>query len=115
MSEQPPSNPFESDKAVQSGRWKELAEQSQRVVEAFLEDQTSSDSYSIVDLAGIGRAFAQLTAKMLEDPKFLAQAQAQLWQESFKLWRSTAQRMLGAPAEPVADADRSDRRFRDKA
>ncbi len=115
MSEQPPSNPFESDSAVQAGRWKELAEQSQRVVEAFLEDQSAGDSYSIVDLAGISRAFAQLTAKMLEDPKMLAQAQVQLWQESFKLWRSTAQRMLGAPAEPVADAERGDRRFRDRA
>ena len=111
----PPEPDPEADNEALVERWKELSEQSHRVVEAFVERQETGDTYSIVDMAGIGRAFAQLTAKMLEDPAKLARAQAQLWQESLKLWQSATQRMMGIEAEPVAAAERGDRRFKDKA
>jgi polyhydroxyalkanoate synthase len=115
MSEPTRPDPSEADQEALVARWQELSEQSQRVVEAFLARQEAGDHYSIIDLAGISRAFAQLTAKMLEDPAKLAQAQAQLWQDSLKLWHSTAQRLMGGEAEPVAAAERGDRRFKDKA
>jgi polyhydroxyalkanoate synthase len=115
MAEPSTPSPSEPDNAVLVAQWKELSEQSQRVVEAFLERQETGDNYSIVDLAVVGQAFAQLTAKMLEDPAKLAQAQVQLWQDSFRLWQSTAQRLMGGASEPVVASDRSDRRFKDKA
>ena len=109
-----PSAP-EPDQEALIARWKDLSEQSQRVVEAFLERQETGDTYSIVDLAGISRAFAQMTAKLMEDPGKLAQAQAQFWHDALKLWQSTAKRLMGGEAEPVAAADQGDRRFKDKA
>jgi polyhydroxyalkanoate synthase len=115
MSEPSKPSPPDPDNEALAERWQELSEQSQRVVEAFVERQETGDTYSIVDMAGIGHAFAQLTAKMMEDPAKLAQAQAQLWQESLKLWQTTAQRLMGVEAEPVAAAERGDRRFKDKA
>ena len=73
MAEPSTPNPPDPDNEDVVERWNELSEQSQRVVEAFIERQETGDTYSIVDMAGIGRAFAQLTAKMLEDPAKLAQ------------------------------------------
>jgi len=92
-----------------------MAEQSQRVIQAFIERQQRDDEYSIVDPVNIGRAFMQMTAQLMADPQKLAEAQLQLWQDSLKLWQSTAQRMMGGEAEPAAETPRGDRRFKDKA
>ena len=58
-------------------------------------------------------AFAEATTHLLTDPQKLAEAQLQHWQDSLKLWQSTAQRMMGGEAEPVAAPERGDRRFKD--
>jgi len=115
MAEPPTQSVSETDTDALVAQWKELGEQSQRVMEAFLERQDGDDAYSIVDFAGISQAFMRLSAKMLEDPGKSAQAQMQLWQDSLKLWQSATQRMLGGETEPVAAAERGDRRFKDKA
>jgi len=58
-----------------------MAEQSQRVIQAFIERQQHEDQYSIVDPVNIGRAFMQMTAQLMADPQKLAEAQLQLWQD----------------------------------
>ncbi len=105
----------EPDPEAMARQWGDLLEQSQRVVQAFIEKQSEDDNYSIVDPASIGEAFVEATTHLLSDPQKLAEAQLQLWQDSLKLWQSTAQRMMGAAAEPVAAPERGDRRFKDKA
>ena len=115
MAEPPTQSVADTDTDALIAQWQELSEQSKRVMEAFLERQENEDAYSIVDFASISQAFPRMSAKMLEDPGKLAQAQAQLWQDSLKLWQSTTQRLIGGEAEPVAAAERGDRRFKDKA
>ena len=115
MTEQRVPAASEPDPEAMARQWNDLVEQSQRVVQTFVERQGEDDNYSIVDPVSIGKAFAEATTHMLSDPQKLAEAQLQLWQDSMKLWQSTAQRMMGGEAEPVAAPERGDRRFKDKA
>ncbi len=92
---------------------KSLAEQSQRIVNAFVDQQKNDDGYSIVDQQSISRAFSNMATRVLSDPQKLAAAHLEYWQDSLKLWQSAFQRTLGGKAEPVAAPDRSDRRFKD--
>ncbi len=93
----------------------EFAERSQRIVNTFLERQQSDDGFKVADPAVIGRAFLDLTAKMLADPAKLAEAQAQLWTQYANLWQSTAKRLAGEEVEPVVEPARDDKRFKDDA
>src|SRR3546814_2835743 len=54
----------------------------------------------------------EMTQRMMADPAKLGQAQMNLWQDYMRLWQSTAQRMLGQEADPVATPDKGDRRFK---
>jgi polyhydroxyalkanoate synthase len=96
-------------------KWGALAERSQRLVQGFAERQSVESGFSVADPKAVMRAFAELGVKMMADPVKLAEAQMQLWQDSIRLWQATAQRMMGEEAEPVAEPQRGDRRFRDEA
>ncbi|MDH3791216.1 MAG: alpha/beta hydrolase, partial [Rhodospirillales bacterium] len=109
------AGPDAEKQAELARKWAALAERSQRLVQDFAERQSAGSGFSIADPATVAQAFAELTAKLMADPAKLAEAQMQLWQESLKLWQATAQRMLGEQAEPVAEPERGDRRFRDEA
>lgn len=98
-----------------TAQWRQLAEQSQRVVSSFLQTAQQDDGYSIIDPQSITRAFVDMTNRMLADPQKLAAAQVQFWQDSMKLWQSTLQRAWGGDAEAVFMPDKSDRRFKDDA
>jgi polyhydroxyalkanoate synthase len=107
---------FDAEKQAELARkWAALAERSQQAVQAFAERQSSDGGFSIANPTAIAKAFTELTAKMVADPAKLAEAQMQLWQDSMKLWQATAQRMMGQAAEPVAEPERGDRRFKDEA
>src|SRR4029079_19163316 len=54
-------------------------------------------------------------ARMMSDPARLVEGQTALWNDYTRLWEQTAQRWLGGGAEPVIEAAREDRRFRDEA
>jgi polyhydroxyalkanoate synthase len=106
----------EAEKQAELARkWAALAERSQRLVQDFAERQPAGSGFSIADPTTVAQAFAELTAKLMADPAKLAEAQMRLWQDGLKLWQATAQRMLGEEAEPVAEPERGDRRFRDEA
>ena len=104
-----------SDQAEMTAKWAALAERSQRVVQAFAERQAGDGGFSIVDAQSVSRAFMDLMAKMVSDPVKLAEAQMRLWQDSLQLWQAMGQRMMGQPAVPVAEPEKGDRRFKDKA
>ncbi len=107
--------PQTEDAVKLAAQWQELAEQSQRVVNNFVEENKNDDGYSIVDTQSVTRAFMEMTSRMLADPQKLAAAQAQFWQDSMRLWQSTMQRVWGVEAQAVAEPDRGDRRFKDDA
>jgi polyhydroxyalkanoate synthase len=93
----------------------ELGEQSQRVVQRFLERQVQSDGFQIPDPRVIAGAFGRLAQAMLADPGKLVEAQAQWWQQMGELWKAQLLRATGEAAEPVVRPDPADRRFKDDA
>jgi polyhydroxyalkanoate synthase len=91
-----------------------IAERSQRIVSDFLARQTKDGSFGkFKDPLHIGDAFLEMTAKLMADPGKLVEAQMGLWQDYLHLWQSTTQRMLGSDTTPVAEPDKTDRRFKD--
>ncbi len=103
------------DQTEMARKWAALAEQSQRVVQAFTERQAEEGDFSIVDAQGVSRAFLEMMTKMMADPVKLAEAQMKLLQDSMQLWQATARRMLGQEAEAVAEPEKGDRRFKHEA
>jgi len=100
-----------------------IAEKSRRLVADFIARQSAGgagggggDGAGMADPSAIGAAFLEMTARMMADPARLVEAQVSLWNDYMRLWRGTAQRLLGGgDAEPVAEPTPEDRRFRDPA
>jgi polyhydroxyalkanoate synthase len=91
----------------------DIAERSQRIVQEWLKRQDLGRPD--VDPLNIGRAFMEMTARMMANPARMMQAQIGFWQDYMTLWQNTARRMMGGePAQPVIDAP-GDRRFKDEA
>jgi hypothetical protein len=67
------------------------------------------------DPAGIGRAFLDLTAKMIADPMSIAQMQLELWQEHVKLLQRTTERLFGLTSKSDHRPVATDRRFQHPA
>jgi len=65
------------------------------------------------DELGLGKAFMELAAKMLTNPARMAEGQMNLWRDYMSLWQSSMLRMMGAPAMPVAEPAKGDKRFKD--
>jgi polyhydroxyalkanoate synthase len=91
----------------------DIAERSQRIVGDWLERQ--SRARPAADPLNIGRAFLEMTAKLMQNPTRLVQAQIGFWQDYVTLWQNTTRRMMGIEAEPVIEPDGKDKRFRDEA
>ena len=91
-----------------------IAERSQRIVTDFLVRQASDGSLGNFDPLNIGGAFLQMTATLMTDPARLVQAQMNLWRDYMQLWQNTARRMMGEEATPVAEPEKSDKRFKDE-
>ena len=91
----------------------EVAERSQRIVGDFLRRQ-AEDSQN-PDPLNVGSAFMEMTARLMQNPAKLMQAQLGFWQDYMTLWQNTARRMMGMDSDPVVQADPKDRRFKDEA
>jgi polyhydroxyalkanoate synthase len=89
-----------------------IAEKSQRLVAQFLERQAAQGGAGAEDPLNLGRAFLEMTARMMSDPARLMEAQMSLWQDYLKLWQSTAQSMMGGERTPLIEPDTGDRRFK---
>jgi polyhydroxyalkanoate synthase len=100
-----------ADPAALGRTMSDVAERSGRIVQEFLRRQ-SQDGVS-ADQAHIGRAFLEMTARLMSSPGRLMQAQFGFWQDYLTLWQNTARRMMGIAQEPVIDTQAGDKRFRD--
>jgi polyhydroxyalkanoate synthase subunit PhaC len=102
-----------------SKEFAEVAERSQKLIQDFLAKTAKEgpsfrpDGDANLDPSGIGKAFLELTQRMMANPSKMMEAQTQLWQSYIQLWAATTKRMLGEPAEPVASPAKGDRRFND--
>ncbi len=93
-----------------------IAERSQRLVNDFLTRQaTNTDTTTDPDPMNVGKAFMEMTARLMSNPAKLVEAQMSLWQDYMSLWQNTARRMMGEQADPVVEPDRGDRRFKDES
>lgn len=68
---------------------------------------------AVNDELGIARAFCEAWQHLLADPLRMADMQVKLWQDYTALWQQSMLKMLGQDAPPVAQPDKTDRRFRD--
>ncbi len=92
----------------------DIAERSQRIVGEWLKRQSES-GLPPADPLNVGRAFMEMTTRLMANPVKLIQAQMGFWQDYMSLWQNTARRMMGVDRSPVIEADPKDRRFRDDA
>ena len=92
----------------------DIAHRSKRIVEEWLERQ-AEEGPSNPDPLNIGRAFLEMTAKLIESPQHFVEAQLGFWNDYMLLWQNTARRMMGEPAPEVIKADPKDKRFQDKS
>ena len=81
-----------------------IAVRSQRLMVDFM--TCRPDLGGLGDPTGIGRAFLDLTAKMIADPKSIAQMQLELWKEHVKLLQRTAERLAGLTSKSDGPVDR---------
>ena len=91
----------------------DVAERSQRIVADWLERQSRTTPSA--DPLNIGRAFLEMTAKLMQNPAHLVQAQIGFWQDYVTLWQNTTRRMMGMDSTPVIQPDGKDKRFRDES
>jgi polyhydroxyalkanoate synthase len=91
-----------------------IAEQSQKLVADFLQNQSSTKTGSTgpTDPLNIGNAFMEMTAKMMAEPAKMVEAQMNLWQDYLALWQQSAAKMMGQETEPTIAPERGDRRFK---
>ena len=101
------------DPTVVSRSMADIAERSQRIVAEWLKRQPLEDHAA--DPLNIGRAFMEMTARLMTNPTRLMQAQLGFWQDYVTLWQNTTRRMMGIDTEPVIDPPAGDRRFKDDA
>jgi polyhydroxyalkanoate synthase len=102
------------DPQVMAESMSRIAEQSQRLMQEFLSRHAHDFSIG-PDATSLGRAFLEMTTRMMGDPGKLLEAQVSLWQDYMNLWQSTAARMMGHEPEPVIAPAKDDRRFKDAA
>ncbi len=94
-----------------------IAERSQRLVADWLDRQAHGGITGLppIDPLNIGRAFMEMTAKLMTNPARLVQAQIGFWQDYVTLWQNTTRRIMGLATEPVIQANPRDKRFKDAA
>ena len=105
-----PANPDPQRLHAAMGR---ITEQSQRIMQTFIERQASSPrEFNPLEPAVVSKAYQALWQQMLTDPRRLVEAQVSLWQDYAKLWENTARRLAGEEVEPTVTPEPGDRRFK---
>lgn len=115
MSKKPSGPTPEEDTPESANPYIEIAERSQRLVNDWLTRHSNEIQTPDVDPLNVGEAFIEMTRHMMANPQKMMESGLSLWQGYMELWQSTARRLMGAEAEPVAEPARDDRRFRDEA
>src|SRR5471030_3290082 len=94
------------DPAGLAERFQTLATKSQAAVQGFLANQPDVANIGMGDPAQIGQAFFELTTKLMADPRPVARAQLELWEQSVSLWARTLRHLLGGEPVPVSALDK---------
>src|SRR5450631_2345517 len=94
------------DPAGLAERFQTLATKSQAAVQGFLVSRPDVANIGMGDPAQIGQAFFELTTNLMADPRPVARAQLELWEQSVSLWARTLRHLLGGEPAPVGALDK---------
>ena len=111
MAQTPPPEFKLPDPAETARAMASIAERSGKLVADWLARR--KDAAPDPDPLNIGRAFMEMTARMMADPAGVARAQIGFWQDYMRLWQNTARTMMGGEAAPPVIDAQGDRRFKD--
>lgn len=96
--------PAPLDPAFLAERFQTLATKSQAAVQDFLVNRPDVANIGMGDPAQIGQAFFELTTRLIADPRPVARAQIELWEQSVSLWARTWRHLLGGEPPPSSAA-----------
>ena len=98
--------PAPLDPAFLAERFQTLATKSQAAVQDFLVNRPDVANIGMGDPAQIGQAFFELTTRLIADPRPVARAQIELWEQSVSLWARTGRHLLGGEPPPSSAPDK---------
>src|SRR5512136_966995 len=98
------------DAAALAAQLGKIAEQSQRLIQDFLVNRPDIAHLGMGDITTLGGPFLELTTKMMADPGAVARTQIDLFNDSLRLWQTTAERLMGHGAATKQPPD--DKRFK---
>lgn len=90
-----------------------IFEKSQLITQEILNQQTSERSSAIPAPAEVGAAFFEVAAKLMANPQKVWQAQLDLANEFFELWKNSLSKLGGEHVTPLVKPSDKDRRFKD--
>ena len=91
-------------------------EQAGKVMAAYMRPRETGEIKTTVadEIGEMVRSLGQVAEYYMSDPTRAFEAHTALTTQFINLWAATLQRFQGAPAKPVAEPDRSDKRFSDE-
>ncbi|MDX1655471.1 MAG: class I poly(R)-hydroxyalkanoic acid synthase, partial [Candidatus Competibacteraceae bacterium] len=90
-----------------------IAQQSQRLLQDWLERQARGDFFTIPDPGIVARTFFELNQRLMADPGRLIEAQLRFWQGYLQVVNTTTQRLWGQETQPAIKPAADDKRFKD--
>jgi polyhydroxyalkanoate synthase len=94
------------DPAALAERIQALTAKSQAAVQELLLNPPDAANVGMGDPAKIGQAFFELATKLMADPRPIARAQIELWEQSVSLWARTLRHLFGGEPMPVSAPDK---------
>ena len=104
-----------ADPEVVSRTMADVAERSQRLVADWIKRQSEGEPDKSADTMSVGRAFMEMTTKLMADPAALMKAQIGFWQDTMTLWQNTTRRIMGFETPEATDPAGFDKRFKHEA
>lgn len=89
--------------------WLKFATQAQKLVTSFLSTNAINKHQVNMDPMAVGRAFLDLSTRVLSEPGSIIEYQTRFWQDYMKLWQQSSNPALHTP---VISPDPTDKRFR---
>lgn len=89
-----------------------IAEKSSELVTKYMARGASGGLTAAGDELGIAKAFFEAWGQVFTNPARLAEMQVRLWQDYTALWQNSMLKMMGQQPTPVAQTQKTDRRFK---
>ncbi len=99
------------DPAAMAQLYANIAEKSSALLTNYMTRGTDKPQ-AMSDELGIAKAFMDAWGHVLADPQRIAEMQMKLWQDYMTLWQGSMLKMMGQDAAPVAQPQKTDRRFK---